>query len=469
MPASERAFLDALMRVATLAMSRREAPLGAPQPVAEIAAAIPLDPPRDGIPFDEVVSRLEAIVARSVNTASPRFHNQLFSGLQPVALVGDFVGTLLNTTMATWEASPAATAVELALLARLCRVTGFEHGDGTFTDGGSESNLLALLAARHRACPAIRESGRWPDRPLVAFVSADAHYSVATAAQAAGIGLANVERIPVDARGRMRPEALAAALASARARGARPFFVCATAGTTFRGSVDPIGAIAEVCRGEDVWLHVDACLGAPALLSPRHRHLLEDVRQADSVVWDAHKLIGVPLTCSALIVREAGRLEAACAPDGAAYLYHGDGDPDLGRRGLKCARRVGALKLWATWMHLGDAGLAARIERLFERAAFAAALIRDTPGLALAAPVETVAVCFRPAAPDGVDAGALTRQVRARLLADGDAFLNYGPLEGVDTLRLLVSNPEVSDADLRAVVDASARARLAVLELVETP
>lgn len=466
MSASERPFLEALMRVSTLALSRRDAPLGAPRPVAEIAAGVPLVPTPDGVPFDEVVSRLEAIVARSINTASPRFHNQLFSGLQPVALVGDFVGTLLNTTMATWEASPAATAVELALLDRLGRTVGFTDGDGTFTDGGSESNLLALLAARHQAHPEIRREGRWPSAPLVVFVSADAHYSMRTAAQVLGFGEANVVAVTVDARGRMRPDALEQAVAAARARGARPFFVCATAGTTFRGAVDPLEAIAAVCRREDLWMHVDACLAAPALLSPARRALVDGAALADSFVWDAHKLLGVPLTCSALVMRHAGLLEAACAPEGADYLYHDEGRPDLGRRGIKCARRVSALKLWAAWTHLGDRGIAARVDRIFERAAFAAGLVEQAEGLRLAAPVETVAVCFRPDAPDGVDPGALTREVRARLIAEGDAFLNYGPLDGVDTLRLLVSNPDVADEDLRAIVTAAAEARRAALGMV---
>ncbi|MGE3275884.1 MAG: aspartate aminotransferase family protein [Vicinamibacterales bacterium] len=459
--------IDLVRRLGREAASR---PL-APEPTAAIIRAeVDLAIGRHGADTAVVLAALEAIVGHSVNTAHPGFHNQLFSGQHPPAVIGEFVATLLNTTMATWEASPAATLVETGLLERLADLAGLGPGDGVFTTGGSESNMLALLAARHRRYPAIRTSGRWPERPPVVLVSEAAHYSVASAAQALGFGLANVVRVPVDAWGRMRRPALAAAVAESRARGGDPFFVCATAGTSVLGAFDPLDEIAEVADGEDLWLHVDGCLGAPALLSTRWRHLLAGSERADSLVWDAHKLMGVPITCSALVVAEPGCLEAAASPDRAEYLFHesdADRPDDLGPRNIRCARRVDALKLWTAWKALGDEGYEARIDRLFDLAAAAGAAIDQATGLERIAPVQSVSVVFRPVAPAGVDPGWLVRAVRQRLIDQGIAFLNYAPVNGTDALRLLISNADVTDEQVRAIVSGAAAARDAVLRSAE--
>ena len=153
--------LDLVRRLTSAPAARPLAPRAA---AAEVRAAIDLGIGSDGADMDAILASLEAVIGHSVNTAHPGFHNQLFSGFNPPAVFGEFVATLLNTTMATWEASPAATLIETSLVERLGRLAGLDGGDGVFTGGGSESNMLALLAARHRHFPTIRAEGRWPDR-----------------------------------------------------------------------------------------------------------------------------------------------------------------------------------------------------------------------------------------------------------------------------------------------------------------
>ena len=454
----------ALGRVAELAASRSTAPLGRIAAPEDVATAIDVAIGHAGVSFEQLLGSLEAVVGCSVNTASPLFHNQLFSGFNPPAFLGDVVASLLNTTMATWEASPAATCIELHLLERLSRLAGLTDGDGTFTSGGSESNLQAMLVARNLAFPAIRADGRWPSTPLVVLMSEHAHYSVRSAAQALGIGNRHVVPVPVDSDGAMRADALAAAVGSCRAEGREPFFVCATAGTSLLGAVDPIDQLADVAVRERLWLHVDGCLGASALLAPARRRLLHGIERVDSLAWDAHKLMGVPVSCSVLLMKRRGELEATCAPEGAEYLFHdATAGPDLGRRSLRCARRAGALTLWTAWKLIGEAGYESRTERLFALAESAGAAVDATPGLVRVAPVSTVSVCFRVAAPSGVDGDWLTRAVRERLREQGRAFLNHGPFGGRTILRLVVSNPDVTEDDLWSIVAAVGQARDAVL------
>src|SRR5690606_15494221 len=131
--------------------------------------------------------------------------------------------------------------------------------------------------------------------------SAASHYSIRKAAGLAGLGRDGVRTVPVDAEGRMEPEALARMIEEDRATGVVPVMINATAGTTVLGAFDPLPAIADVAERARVWLHVDAAYGGSILLSPRHRGLLAGCERADSLTWDAHKLLNVPLTCSALL------------------------------------------------------------------------------------------------------------------------------------------------------------------------
>jgi glutamate decarboxylase len=430
-------------------------------------AGVPL-PFRPGEPAHELPAltrAIDATIAHSVRTLHPRFFNQNFAGADPAAIVGDFLGAALNTTLATYEAAPVFTLMERALLARLAALAGWPTHDGLFVAGGSLANLHALQLARTRVDPDCSERGVTGPR-LVAFTSAHAHYSLQKAVTLLGLGRRSLVVVACDERGRMRPDALAQALQAAAERGERPFFVNATAGTTVLGAFDPLVALADLAEQHGLWLHVDGTFGASALFSPTQRSRMAGVERADSLAWNFHKMLGVTQQCSALLVRRPGALRSTFAAR-AEYLFQPDkphADLDTGDLGFACARRNDVLKLWLTWKFRGDAGLAARIDHAVALAEACAARLAADPRFALAAPPSWVNLCFWWVPPQlrpldrqrpGTDATlhALAPRIKARLLADGAAMLAYQPIgDAPNSFRLLVINPAVTPADLDLVL-----------------
>ena len=263
--------------------------------------------PVEGRGLDGALELARKTLQHSVRTGHPRFLNQLFGGYDPAGILGDWITALTNTSMYTYEVAPVGTVVELALIERLNRYVGFDGGEGVLAPGGSISNLMCVLAARHRAFPHAKKEGlRGDDRPTM-FVSAESHYSLARAGSVAGFGTDGVVEIPVDSIGRMRMDALEEAIQRAKAAGRTPFMVAATAGTTVVGAFDPIDDIADIAERHGLWLHIDGCYGGSVLLSSRHRNLLDGIQRADSVSWNPHKMMGVPLACAATLMREKGR------------------------------------------------------------------------------------------------------------------------------------------------------------------
>ena len=173
-------------------------------------------------------------------------------------------------------------------------------GGGVLTHGGSLANLTALLVARNRLAPEVWDTGVPAD--LVLMAPAESHYSIARAAGILGLGQKAICRLEVDARGAIIPERLEAAYERLRAEGKRPMALVANACTTAVGIYDPLQEIGEFCRRHQLWLHVDGAHGASALLSAKHKHLLRGIEQADSLTWDAHKMLQTPVLCAALLV-----------------------------------------------------------------------------------------------------------------------------------------------------------------------
>lgn len=438
--------LAQVMELFTTLLSERQTqeqlePVSQTVPPQELLDRLPLSLPERGLSIDEVADRLRAVVRETPATAPGRFYNQLFGGREPFAVLGECLATALNSSMYTYKIAGPQVLLENELIERMGNLMGFRQHEGTFTPGGSLSNLCAMLLARDKACPEFREQGMDGTR-LRVYTSVESHYSVPKAAAMLGIGRANVVRIPTDQRGRMLPTELAKAIEADLAAGHKPLMVNATAGTTVQGAFDPIDALADVCQEHDVWLHMDGAFGATMVFDERFASSFKGSERVDSITWDAHKLMGVPLTCSVLLVRERGRLKASFN-EAAGYLFQSEDDEyNPGTRSMQCGRRNDALKLWTNWLHHGTAGFRERTEHMRNLALLAADCVRQSPGMTLAKEPESLTVCFTV---DCTGSEALCDSLQDA----GLAMVGHATVDGKCVVRLALVDPDTEEDEIR--------------------
>jgi L-2,4-diaminobutyrate decarboxylase len=366
----------------------------------------------------------------------------------------------MNQSMAVREMSPSFTPLEHQVIEWMTDLVGWDsRAGGTMTSGGSEATFTALLAARSRAIPDVWSHGVGAHPPVL-VCGEHTHYAVTRAAGMMGLGLHSVVTIP-SARHAMSVPHLREQLQQLRDAKRRVLAVVATAGCTATGSFDDLTAIADSCaafaddRGP-LWLHVDAAHGGGALLSSLHRHRLTGIHRADSVAWDPHKTLLLPLAAGMLLVREEHTLERAFAQS-APYLFAPGGDAkawDMGPRSFQCSRRADVVKVWVAFQRYGADGLAQLYDRLCR---MTRTLYDQLAGHASFAPLHEPAsniLCFawNPPGVDARDRDLLTDALRERYNRSGRGWITVTTLDGRRVLRVTVMNPRTDVAHITALV-----------------
>lgn len=415
----------------------------------EIRAALPKSPPTLGEPLETIFADFESTIIPGITHWNhPAFFAYFACSASVPGILAEMLIATLDVKAMLWKTSPAATELEEVVTDWLRQMMGLRKGwFGITTDTASISSLLALAAARE-AKPelGIRERGMAgrADLPrLRVYASSHAHSSVDKAALTLGIGLENVVKIDDDAKFRMRPEALAAAITADRARGYLPLACVATVGTTSTSSIDPVPAIARICGSEKVWLHVDAAYGGMLAVVPEYRWLLDGVEEADSLVVNPHKWLFTPFDCSAFFVKQPEILKRAFSlvPE---YLVTREQDTVVNYMdyGVQLGRRFRALKLWMVIRAFGTDGLAARLRDHCALAREFASWVEASDDWTLMAPVPFSLVCFR-YAPKGVtdiERDRMNEAIMHAVNATGDVFLSHTKLRDRFTLRLAIGN-----------------------------
>ncbi|HYW51231.1 MAG TPA: pyridoxal-dependent decarboxylase, partial [Gemmatimonadaceae bacterium] len=346
---------------------------------------------------------LDALTARMLADAT-QLHHAGFVGHQvapplPLAALCDLAADMLNNGMAVYEMGQAGTAMELHVIRWMCETLGLgEHAGGVLTSGGTLATLTSLLAMRQaRAGWDVWTEGN-VSAPLPAvLVSEQAHYCADRAVRIMGWGAGGLVKVGVDARFRMRVEDLAPALARATQDGRRVLGVVASACSTATGAFDPLEPIADFCERHGLWLHVDGAHGASLALSSRHRHVLQGIERADSVIWDAHKMLLQPALVTAVLFRDRRHSAGAFAQD-ASYLLDADHEHawyDLASRTFECTKRMMSFKLYATLAAHGPPLLDAYVTRVVDLAQDFAALLQQQDDFELAVEPQCNIVCFR--------------------------------------------------------------------------
>jgi aromatic-L-amino-acid decarboxylase len=423
-------------------------PVLSPVKPGDVKRQLPATPPAAPEAMDAILADFQRVILPGITHWNhPGFFAYFaITGSAP-GILGELLTAALNVNGMLWRTSPAATELEEVVLDWLRQMIGLPpQFEGVITDTASVSTLIAVAAAREALDRGVREEGLAgrPDLPrLRMYCSEQAHSSVEKAGLVLGLGRSGVRKIPIDAEFRLRPDALASAIAEDRAAGQLPFCVVATVGTTSTTSIDPTPAIADICARERLWLHVDGAYGGIAAIAPELRHALAGCERADSIVVNPHKWLFTPIDCSAFYTRRADTLKRAFSlvPE---YLRTAEGEvKNYMDYGVQLGRRFRALKLWFVIRSYGVDGLIAHIREHCRLAREFAAWIDADARFERLAPAPFSTVCFR-YRPAGMSDETELERLNAALLdavnASGQAFLSHTKLDGRYALRLAIGN-----------------------------
>jgi len=400
-------------------------------------------------PLDVLREVREKVLPHRMTVDHPRFFGFVPGPGNFVGAMADALVAGINPFCGSWLGGSGPVQVELVLMDWLRDLCGLpESTAGLCVSGGSMANLTALVAARH-AILDDRLDG------AVAYFSNQTHFSIERALRVLGLRPDQLRTIGVDADYRLDATILADTIAADRAAGRRPFCVIANAGTTNTGAVDPMPDIAEICRREGMWMHVDGAYGAPAVICDRGRAALSGMDAADSLTLDPHKWLFQPFEIGCVLVRDGALLKET-------YQIVPEYMEDTDRRkeevnpynyGIQLTRSFRALKLWMSLKVFGLDAFRASIEEGIARAELAERFLRDRSGWQILTPARLGIITFRHtpdrlahAAPAEVDAH--NRALIDALYADGFAMISTTSLDGRPVLRLCTINPRTTDQDV---------------------
>jgi aromatic-L-amino-acid/L-tryptophan decarboxylase len=399
----------------------------------------------------------------------PRYWGWVQGNGTPLGMMADMLAAGLNPHLAGFNHAPAL--VEHQVIGWLADIMGFPaDSTGLMVTGGSMANILGVAVARNAVLAGagfdVREHGLQPapnqPRPprLVCYGSSETHGWARKAVEVLGLGNSALRRIGVDAEYRLELTQLRRAVQQDRAAGELPCCVIATAATVNTGAVDDLDAIADFCRQEGIWLHVDGAFGALLRLSDSLRPLVSGIERADSLAFDLHKWGYLPFECATVLVRDP-RLHRAAFATSASYLDQTArgviaGGLPFSELGLDLTRGFKALKVWLSFKAHGTAAFARLIEQNVEQARYLADLVEAHPDLELLAPVPLNVVCFR-YAPDGLPPGELNRineEILIRVQESGVAVPSGTVLKGRYALRCAIVNHRSRRKDFDALIEA---------------
>ncbi len=411
-------------------------PVMAQTPPGAVKAKLPASPPLDPEPMDDVFRDVDDIVVPGLTLwQHPRFFGYFPANTSLASVLGDLLSTGLGVLGLAWQSSPALTEVEEVVTDWMRQMLGLSGAwSGVIQDTASTSTLVALMCARERSTGySLGRGGLQAEpAPLIVYTTAHSHSSVEKAALLAGFGRDHIRVVPHDTAYAMRAYALDALIQADLAAGHRPCAVVATTGTTTSTAMDPIAAIARVSGAHGLWLHLDAAMAGSGMILPECRYLWDGVEQADSMIVNAHKWLGVAFDCSLYFVRDPEHLVRVMSTNPSYLQTAADGEVKNYRDwGLPLGRRFRALKLWFLIREQGVHGLQARLRRDLENAAWLAGEVPKAPHWRVLAPVALQTLCVRHEPPglEGAELDGHTQAWAARLNQSGVAYVTPAVLD----------------------------------------
>ena len=403
----------------------------------DLLAALPAKAPEQGEPMEHILDDFRRLIPpRMTHWQHPSFFAFFPANSSPPSVLAEMLTAGMAAQCMLWETSPAANELEARMMQWLQDLLGLPAGwRGVIQDSASGATLCAMLAAREKA-----RKNTTVDR-LAFYTSAEANSSVHKGARIAGFPLNCIRSIPTDERQAMKPGALAQAIEADRAAGLTPACVVITLGTTGTGAMDPLAEIGEICRREQVYLHVDAAWAGSALILPEYRCLLDGIEHADSFVFNPHKWMFTNFDCSAHFLKDPESLQQSLSIN-PVYLQNTSDEQITEYRdfGISLGRRFRALKLWFVIRAFGADGLREKIRSHIEWAGALAREIDAAEDFELVTGPNLALITWR-YAPRDVSDQALD-EINERLLAainnDGRLYLTRGLVNGRTVIRFSV-------------------------------
>lgn len=407
---------------------------------------------------DAVGFARRGLTDQQVHTAHRRYFGLFNPSPTTMGVAADTLVAAFNPQLAAWSHSPFAAEVERYLVREIGVRFGFEIAeiDGVFASGGAEANHTAVLTALVNADDRYRQRGvDTASGAFTMYLTPEAHDSLRKAASISGLGFRAVREVPVTKSLRMDLEALRNLVASDRAAGFRPFLVVGTAGTTSAGIIDPLTEIADVANAEGMWFHVDAAWGGAAALSDAARPLVAGIERADSVTFDAHKWLSVPMGAGMYVTRHPEILTATFGTED-AYMPRDAAGLDVVdpfRHSIQWSRRFTGLKLFLTIAVAGWHHIAVLVEKEIALGQTLRSILSER-GWRIVNQTQLPVVCFADPDAEPSDRAAADSLAQA-VVKSGKAWISSTVLANGDAcLRACITNFETDESDLVALAEA---------------
>ncbi len=416
----------------------------------EIFAKIPDKPPQKAEPFDTLMSDFDKIILPGItHWQNPNFFAYFPANTSPASVLAEMVIATLGAQCMIWETSPAAAELEEKMMIWLRELISLPSGfEGVIQDSASTATLAAILTAREKSTNfSGNTEGLEKSGILKVYCSEQTHSSAEKGVKISGIGKKNLVKIPVRSDYSMDPGKLKEAILNDKERGEIPCCVIATLGTTGTTAVDPLRAIGEICRENNVWLHVDAAMAGTALILPEFQWMLDGKEYIDSFVFNPHKWMFTNFDCTAYFVKDASLLIKTfeILPEYLKTRTRGKVN-DYRDWGVPLGRRFRALKLWSVIRTYGVDGLMEKVRNHIGIAAELSEMISKEADFEILAPVVICVVCFRyiPAGYNENQINDLNEKLNHQLNDSGKLYLSHTVLNGRYTLRMVTAQTNVT-------------------------
>ncbi|CAN5387883.1 pyridoxal-dependent decarboxylase [soil metagenome] len=416
---------------------------------------LPTSAPENGESFNDVLDDVNKLILPAVTHWNhPNFHGLFSTSTSSVGVFGEMLSAAFDMKAMLWRTSPASTELEPVVLDWLRKMMNLpEDFKGVIYDTASISTLHAIAMAREKLNLNIREfgmSGR-NDLPLLrVYCSEQTHSSIDKAVILLGLGQKSLVKIETNENFEMNAEKLSLQIEKDKSDGFLPLCVVATVGTTSTTSVDPVEKIAEICKRENIFLHIDAAYAGSAMILPELQFHFKGVSRADSIVTNPHKWLFTPFDLSVLYVKDLALLKQtfALVPE---YLKVTETVTNQMDYGIQLGRRFRSLKLWFIMRYFGQNGLQARIREHIRLANLFKSWVEESEDWETLAPTPFALVCFRACPQNVEDLDALNEKIMNEINADGEAYLSHTKLNGKFTLRLSVGSIRVEERHMEKV------------------